>query len=1064
MTDTTTLIIRQLEVEGPPTFQIVREQDGRSGAPVTIPSPHGQQVEGRPDSNLIQELRWYLESFLEYPFRPSTERANRMLDALGRWGEQAFCAVFENTALGRMFDAAAPDDYAGLTLRVISDDAGVLAWPWAALRDPEVGVLGRTCQVERRVAKDVREAPPLPKSLPADAVDVLLVIARSFERDIACRSVGRPLIDFVESRNLPARVTVLRPPTFKAFREHLEAHKGRYHVVHFDGHIGVSDNVMAPHVYAPGGHLHFESENAIPDDTEAYLRKTRVTPEQLGAVLREAGVPTVVLNACCSGRMDGATDDPVASVAVSLLKSGVRNVVVMAYHLYVSAAGHFLLAFYTALFEEGDVAGAVLASQKALFDEPARVCARGTYPLQDWLVPMLYQQVPFSFDFAKDATPPVHDELELGESLFAAQDPYGFIGRDGPLLTLERSLRRPEPAVLIHGLGGVGKTTLARGFCRWLARTGGLGEGCRWIGFQGVVSAEYVINQMGGPLLGDAFIAMPMGEKVSVLARLLCDHQFLFVWDNFEVAACIDGSLVAASALTDEDRRVLDELLGRMRGGRSKVIITSRSTEEWLGAEHYSALPLKGMTGEESWAFFAAVLRDLGRTVDRSDPDQVELMKLLAGHPLAMRVILPRLEKETAGVLLDKIRTDAAMFSEEDPAAQHLFAALSVPLSALPEVLRPLLTPLALHEGYMDIHLLVSMSDQIPNGPNRASVERFMDFLSTAGLIRHVGQGVVEMHPMLTGYLKCNLLPKIEDDTQARWPRAFVNIMGRLADAFVSKSWSEQRVVFHLHGANLRAALAVAQSLGMFFQATVLTRALAVFARNTRCFTEVRRLFADLTEYRGGRATHDIRAGGVHRLDRFVQVQRDYEAVKSWYKKNLTMEETQDLEHITAVTYGRLGRMAEEQQNYEIAEEWYKKALAIAEKQGDDPINAVTYHQLGMIAHEQQDYETAERWYRKSLAIEEKQGNEHGAAITYGQLGILAALQGAFEDAGRLLVRCIKTFHSCNDPESAARNTKTYLICYQYADDDNGTRAKLTAIWQEAGLGDLKTLWANAEK
>ena len=38
----------------------------------------------------MRELRWYLEQFLDYPFRPETDHAGHVLDALRAWGTQAF--------------------------------------------------------------------------------------------------------------------------------------------------------------------------------------------------------------------------------------------------------------------------------------------------------------------------------------------------------------------------------------------------------------------------------------------------------------------------------------------------------------------------------------------------------------------------------------------------------------------------------------------------------------------------------------------------------------------------------------------------------------------------------------------------------------------------------------------------------------------------------------------------------------------------------------------------------------------------------------------------------------
>ena len=141
-----TLLIRHIPDSG---FQVVRLRDGKTTEPAAVVSPVGFPVEGRPDSDLMRELQWYLETFLEYPFPPETDHAERVRDALRRWGEQAFEALFDSRGAGRMFDAATSDAYARLHLQVSSDDPRVLSWPWEALYDPEVGHLAHTCQIER---------------------------------------------------------------------------------------------------------------------------------------------------------------------------------------------------------------------------------------------------------------------------------------------------------------------------------------------------------------------------------------------------------------------------------------------------------------------------------------------------------------------------------------------------------------------------------------------------------------------------------------------------------------------------------------------------------------------------------------------------------------------------------------------------------------------------------------------------------------------------------------------------------------------------------------------------
>jgi hypothetical protein len=137
----TTLIIRHLPGSSPAAFQVTRLSDGKTAEPAFPPSPVGFPVEGRPNSDLVHELQWYLESFLDYPFPPEVDHADRLRKSLRQWGEQTFDALFGSRGAGRMFDAATSDDYARLNLQVSSDDARVLAWPWEAMRDPELGWL-----------------------------------------------------------------------------------------------------------------------------------------------------------------------------------------------------------------------------------------------------------------------------------------------------------------------------------------------------------------------------------------------------------------------------------------------------------------------------------------------------------------------------------------------------------------------------------------------------------------------------------------------------------------------------------------------------------------------------------------------------------------------------------------------------------------------------------------------------------------------------------------------------------------------------------------------------------
>jgi CHAT domain-containing protein len=294
-----------------------------------------------------------------------------------------------------------------------------------------------------------------------------------------------------------------------------------YHILHFDGHgsYGVMpDSVSGFTFKGSKGCLVFENKDG---------KENVIQTEQLSALLREHAVPAVVLNACRSGMIDQTAQDPFASVAAALLKSGVRSVVAMAYSLYVSAAQVFLPEFYRILFEDGIMEKAVRAGRQQMLSNLHRTCVRGQFPLRDWLVPVLYQQEALDFSFAagadKQEKAPLPPEIENEDSI------YEFTGRDRAILELERAMRVQTPAILIQGLGGVGKTTLAKNFLKWLKQTDGLGEGSFWFAFNEIHNAEAVINLMGKELFGDKFLFVSLEQRLHSLCEVLKKDKFLII-------------------------------------------------------------------------------------------------------------------------------------------------------------------------------------------------------------------------------------------------------------------------------------------------------------------------------------------------------------------------------------------------------------------------------------------------------------------------------------------------------------------------------------------------------
>jgi len=927
-TPDTILVIRHVEGSSPPQFEVHRLQEPKRAGPFTPPPAAGFPVESRPDSDLLHELRWYLEDFLTYPFPPETDHADRVLAALRDWGEQSFRALFDNRDSLRMFDAAVADGYENLRLQISSDDPRILAWPWEALRIDERGVeLAHTCRIERKL-NALPDPRPVPAGLPQDRISILLVVCRPYgEKDVRFRSVARPVVDLIESENLPAEVEVLRPPTFEQLRTHLRKHKGRYHIVHFDGH-GSYAGASAPNGFQLGakeGLLVFENDEGEPDEVSA---------SRLNRLLVDSDVPTVVLNACQSAMQSQDAGDPFASVAAALLRAGTRSVVAMSYSLYVSGAQEFLPAFYSRLFDSGRLARAVMAGRQRMLAQPKRISARGPFELHDWLLPVICQQGEVDLPFSSRADRSLL-ESKLNDELRDRVRRMQFIGRDGPLLELERAMRLRPAGILIHGLGGVGKTTLAAGFLDWLDKTGGLEFPPFWFDFREIRSAEFVVNSIGTALFGGNFPAMgSLEQRVDGLAQALSQNRLVIVFDNFESAAGLESVGVRPN-LPEEDRDSLRRLLDGLYGGKTKVLITSRSDEAWLPAPRCRGkrVELPGLDGEERWEFCDEILRDLGLTVNRDDPELDALMKLLRGHPLAMRALLPKLESTRAAQLIDALKSNLSKL-DGDEQWNQVQATIGLVVDALPTELQPLLELIGFHESYVDADYLEAMAKQLEPSRSRTQVDHALASLSTLGFVRDIGQSIYEMHPALTGFLRGR-------GAAEYCARAFVDVMGSLADQYAPKELHEQRGVFHLHGANFRFALSEAQLLGMELDVRALTQALAAHAQNARDYSEADRLFEQLAAY----------------------------------------NQTVGYAEGEAAAYHQRGLVAEERRDFEAAEKWYLKSLAIKEKQGNEHGAATSYHQLGIVAQQRRDFEAAGRWYLRALEIFARTDSQHNAQI-----------------------------------------------------------------------------------
>src|SRR4051812_28345952 len=81
-----------------------------------------------------EDLRWYLEDYMELPTGGSVVRAARIEQALGAWGKKLFDAVFGGGDHRELYNALL-DGPAPRLLTVGTSDLDVLRLPWELMAD-----------------------------------------------------------------------------------------------------------------------------------------------------------------------------------------------------------------------------------------------------------------------------------------------------------------------------------------------------------------------------------------------------------------------------------------------------------------------------------------------------------------------------------------------------------------------------------------------------------------------------------------------------------------------------------------------------------------------------------------------------------------------------------------------------------------------------------------------------------------------------------------------------------------------------------------------------------------
>jgi tetratricopeptide (TPR) repeat protein len=767
----------------------------------------------------------------------------------------------------------------------------------------------------------------------------------------------------------------------------------RPHIVHLSGH-GIVDPKGV-------GHFAFEDERGTTD--------LQPVEEIVARVFRGSAVRCVVLNACQTSQAAAA------GLAQKLVQAGVPLVLGWAASVADDRATEFATALYGFLARGDSVPAAAARARQDIWRRGRK--RQGSHELLDptFALPQLYAGGAAVELVDRAAPRRLYEGPRTVRTLIDGEIKglrEGFIGRRRIQQRLIPALRDGKVTfAVLHGLGGMGKSTLATRAADRLREAGFAVYGVKPMSGQtpeqaGRDTLNRLIDALGRVFLSagrDELNArltdgkLPLGQRFRLAAEGLRRMRVALVLDNFE-----DVLDLASRRVFDPDLREAYQTLARDLVDGSRVLITCR----YLPAETPVDQPtVRSDNLEElSEAEFLKFLRRDPKVDARLGAGELSrelvgrLYQLLGGTPgflEQVRKVLQTADPESLGD--DPLGEEQPLEEKRQRYYERLF--LPQLYAMLPPAGQQLASQLAVSELPLPPDALAGLL-----GSDEQAAVTAVEEGVAYGLVQAFREGGLPTlyHP--PGLVRLWLAAEERLSIEQR----------RAADGFLAGFWwqsyerEREKALRVAIDVELGVCRTHAQRSGEGDMFRLATEKLAVRLVDRSEWRQARMLLEEVTEKdRDGEWWHNLASIDLN--------EGSYAAAREKLAKALAMRQAIRDRAGEAATWHQLATIDVEEGSYAAAREKLGQALVMRQAVGDRAGEAATWHNLATIDLNEGNHTAAREKFGKVLAMWQVTGDRAGEAATWHQLATIDIEEGSYAAAREKLAKALAIQQALRD-------------------------------------------------